>query len=53
MVTEKIVEGYRVINLVPDMNENERKQAEKEVIKNILREYNRLESQDCSAVVHK
>ena len=53
MVTEKIVEGYRVINLVPDMNENERKQAEKEVVNNILREYNRLENQDCRAVVHK
>lgn len=53
MVTEKIVEGYRVINLVPDMNEDERKQAEKEVVKNLLREYNRLGKQDCMEVVHK
>ncbi len=53
MVTEKIVEGYRVINLVPDMNEDERKQAEKEAVKNILREYNRLEKQECMTVVHK
>ena len=53
MVTEKIVEGYKVINLVPDMNEDERKQAEKEAVKNILREYNRLEKQECMNVVHK
>lgn len=50
MVTEKIVEGFKVINLVPDMNEDERKVAEKETVKNILREYNRLE---CMATVHK
>jgi hypothetical protein len=46
MVTEKIVDGFRVINLVPDMNEEERKQAEKEAVRNILREYNRLEKQE-------
>ena len=53
MAIDKIVDGYRVINLVPDMSEDERKQAEKEAVNNILREYNRLEKQESMAVVHK
>lgn len=44
MVTEKIIDGYKVINLVPDMTEDERKRAEKETVRNILREYNRLQA---------
>ena len=44
MVTEKIVEGCKVINIIPDMDEDERKRAEKETVTNILREYNRLEA---------
>jgi len=53
MVTEKIVEGYKVINFTPDMNEDDRKIAEKETIKNILREYNRLGNQKNRAAMHK
>ncbi|PYG87369.1 hypothetical protein LY28_02036 [Ruminiclostridium sufflavum DSM 19573] len=53
MVTEKIVEGCRVVNFVPDMDENERKNAERETARNILREYNRLEEQACKAAAHK
>lgn len=44
MVTEKIIEGYKVISFIPDMTEDERKIAEKETVKNILRDYNRLQS---------
>ncbi len=44
MVAEKLIDGYKVINLIPDMTEEERKLAEKETVKNILREYNRLQS---------
>ncbi len=43
MITEKMVEGYKVINHIPDMTEDERKNAERETVKNILREYNRLQ----------
>lgn len=53
MVTEKIIDGFKVVNFVPDMNEDERKEAENEAVKNILREYNRLEKQRCMATVHK
>jgi hypothetical protein len=45
MVTEKIVDGCRVICFTPDLNEEDRKRAEREAVKNILRDYNRLESQ--------
>jgi len=53
MVTEKIVEGYRVINFTPDMNEDDRKRAEKDTVKNILREYNRLENQKSKSIKQK
>ena len=53
MVTEKIVEGYKVINFTPDMNEDDRKRAEKDTVKKILREYNRLENQKSKAVAKK
>lgn len=43
MITEKMVEGYKVINHIPDMTEDERKRAERETVKNIMREYNRLQ----------
>jgi hypothetical protein len=45
MVTEKIVEGYKIINFTPDLNEADRNEAEMDTVKNILREYNRLENQ--------
>lgn len=53
MVTEKIVEGYKVINFTPDMNDEDRKRVEKDTVKNILREYNRLENQKNKAVTQK
>lgn len=53
MVTEKIVEGYKVINSTPDMTEDERKEAESEAVKQILREYNRLNNSEKVAINQK
>jgi hypothetical protein len=53
LITEKIFEGYKVINITPDMNEDDRKRAEKDTVKNILSEYNRLENQKSKAVTQK
>lgn len=50
MVNEKVVDGYKVINFTPDMDEDDRKRAEKETVKNILSEYNRLENQKSKSV---
>lgn len=53
MVTEKIVEGCRVVNITPDMNKDERERVEKETVKNILREYNQLENEKTKATAQK
>ncbi|HEX2927645.1 MAG TPA: hypothetical protein VHP38_15530 [Ruminiclostridium sp.] len=49
MVTEKIIEGCKVISFTPDLTEDDRKKAEKETVKNILRDYNSLEGKKIAA----
>lgn len=53
MVTEKISQGYRVVNYSPDMDKAERDRAEKETVKNILREYNLLGNEKTNLPAHK
>lgn len=53
MITEKIIEGCKVISFIPDLAEDDRKKAEKETVKNILRDYNRLENQKNKTVSKK